>query len=74
MSGAGDASCSTDGAAEAVDPIDLEERILSLCMKNPKGIRDDIIVKDQPFITTEQRMKALQRLMSRVWYKNDVNE
>ena len=60
------ASGSTGETAEAVDPIDLEERILSLCTQNPKGIRDDVIVQDQPFISTEQRMKALQRLMSRV--------
>ena len=62
----GNTSSSTDLASEAVDPIDLEERILSLCMQNPKGIRDDVIMQDQPNITTEQRMKALQRLMSRV--------
>lgn len=60
------ASSLTGETAESLDPIDLEERILSLCMQNPKGIRDDVIVQDQPFISTEQRMKALQRLMSRV--------
>ena len=59
------ASSLTGETAESLDPIDLEERILSLCMQNPKGIRDDVIVQDQPFISTEQRMKALQRLMSR---------
>ena len=47
-----------------VHPVELDERILNLCSQNPKGISDDIITADQPQINTEQRMKALQRLLS----------
>ena len=47
-----------------VHPVELDERILNLCSQYPKGITDDIIMQDQPQINTEQRMKALQRLLS----------
>lgn len=47
-----------------VHPVELDERILNLCSENPKGITDDIITADQPQINTEQRLKALQRLLS----------
>lgn len=46
------------------DPLGLEERILTLCAQNAKGITDDIIVQDQPTIDGEKRMRALQRLLS----------
>lgn len=46
------------------DPVYLEERILTLCGENPKGITDDVIIQDQPLIDTERRLKALQRLLS----------
>ena len=68
-------SISTFGAAEGhthplesrpVHPVELDERILNLCSQNPKGITDDIIMADQPQINTEQRMNALQRLLSQV--------
>ena len=48
------------------DPLGLEERILTLCALNSKGITDDIIVQDQPTIDAEKRMRALQRLLSQV--------
>ena len=48
------------------DPLGLEERILTLCAQNSKGITDDIIVQDQPTIDVEKRMRALQRLLSQV--------
>ena len=48
------------------DPLGLEERILTLCAQNVKGITDDIIVQDQPTIDGEKRMRALQRLLSQV--------
>lgn len=47
-----------------VHPVELDERILNLCLQYPKGITDDIITQDQPQINTEQRLKALQRLLS----------
>ena len=49
---------------EAVSLVDLEERILQLCSKFPKGITDDVIHKDQPLIDTERILKALNRLLS----------
>ena len=48
------------------DPLGLEERILTLCAQNSKGITDDVIVQDQPTIDAEKRMRALQRLLSQV--------
>ena len=48
------------------DALGLEERILTLCAQNSKGITDDIIVQDQPSIDAEKRMRALQRLLSQV--------
>ena len=53
-------------AIPAADPVNLEERILHLCAKYPKGITDQMIVTDQPAIDTVKRMKALQRLLSMV--------
>lgn len=47
-----------------VHPVELDERILNLCSQYPKGVTDDIIMQDQPQINTEQRLKALQRLLS----------
>ncbi len=52
--------------AQPVSLVDLEERILQLCSEFPKGISDDTIIKDQPLIDVERRMKALQRLLSQV--------
>ena len=59
----GPAHCPTP---HEVDPVYLEERILTLCGENPKGITDDVIIRDQPLIDTERRLKALQRLLSQV--------
>lgn len=50
--------------AHLADPVSLEERILTLCAANPKGISDDVIIHDQPTVSAQQRMKALQRLLS----------
>ena len=47
-----------------VHPVELDERIMNLCSQYPKGVTDDIIMQDQPQINTEQRLKALQRLLS----------
>lgn len=51
---------------EPVDPVDLEERILTLCAATPKGITDEMIMQDQPFFDAEKRRAALQRLLSQV--------
>lgn len=57
---------SSGGHPDPVSLVDLEERILQLCSESPKGITDDMIIKDQPRIDTERRLKALQRLLSQV--------
>ena len=51
---------------EPVDPVHLEERILTLCAATPKGITDEMITQDQPFFDAEKRRAALQRLLSQV--------
>ena len=60
-----------------VHPVELDERIMNLCSQYPKGITDDIITQDQPQINTEQRLKALQRLLSQacvyvIYFRNVV--
>ena len=57
----------TTAISDPADPLGLEERILTLCRQNEKGISDDVIVRDQPAIGAEKRMRALQRLLSQVW-------
>ena len=51
---------------EPVDPVDLEDTILRLCRDNPKGITDNLLQAECPGISVEQRVKALQRLLSMV--------
>ncbi len=48
------------------DPVDLEERILELCTVNSKGVTEDVITDDQPKMTKDKIVKALQRLLSMV--------
>lgn len=47
------------------NPIELEDRVLHLCAVNPKGVTDDMIIAEHA-VNTEQRMRALQRLLSKV--------
>ena len=47
------------------DPVQLEEKILQLCSENPKGVTDEMIIAEH-VVNTEQRLRALQRLLSRV--------
>ncbi|XP_073249039.1 DNA-directed RNA polymerase III subunit RPC6-like isoform X2 [Porites lutea] len=49
---------------EAVDVVDLEERVVQLCKENPKGITDQIISQDMPNIPPQQRVTAINRLLS----------
>ena len=58
---------------EPVDPVDLEDTIMRLCRDNPKGITDNLLQAECPGISVEQRLKALQRLLSIVNYSNVVN-
>ena len=48
------------------DLVNLEQRILTLCAENPKGITNEMITRDQPHVHVERRMNALQRLLSQV--------
>ena len=49
---------------EAVGAVDLEERICDLCRTNPKGISDQLIQQDMPGIPPQQRVTAINRLLS----------
>jgi hypothetical protein len=49
---------------EALGAVDLEERICELCKLNPKGISDQIILQDMPGIPPQQRVTAINRLLS----------
>lgn len=51
---------------EAVDAVDLEERVVHLCKENPKGITDQLISQDMPNIPPQQRVTAINRLLSMV--------
>ena len=51
---------------EAVDAVDLEERVVELCKVNPKGITDQLISQDMPNIPPQQRVTAINRLLSMV--------
>ena len=51
---------------ESVDAVDLEERIIQLCKDNTKGISDHVILSDMPSISPEQRVTAINRLLSTV--------
>lgn len=51
---------------EAVDAVDLEERVAQLCKENPKGITDQMISQDMPNIPPPQRVTAINRLLSMV--------
>ena len=46
------------------DPINTEQRILELCAQNPDGINDLILRTRMPQVTSEQRLAALNRLLS----------
>ena len=53
-------------AAAQPDPVDLEERILELCASHSKGVTEEVITDDQPNMTKDKIVKALQRLLSMV--------
>jgi DNA-directed RNA polymerase III subunit RPC6 len=46
------------------DPINAEQRILELCTQNPDGINDLILQTSMPQVTAQQRLAALNRLLS----------
>lgn len=46
------------------DPINAEQRILELCAQNPDGITDTILQQGMPQVSPQQRLAALNRLLS----------
>ena len=51
---------------EAIEPVDLESKLLKLCQDNPKGITDATIQQNMPSIPAQQRVMAINRLLSTV--------
>ncbi|XP_013382572.1 DNA-directed RNA polymerase III subunit RPC6 [Lingula anatina] len=49
---------------EPVDAVNLESRILELCMEFPKGLTDAIIQNSMPQFDAQQRVTAINRLLS----------
>lgn len=49
---------------EAIEAVDLESKILTLCKENAKGITDAIIQQNMPSIPAQQRVMAINRLLS----------
>ena len=52
---------------ESIEAVDLESKILELCKDNMKGITDAIIQQSMPSIPAQQRVMAINRLLSTVW-------
>lgn len=49
---------------EPVDAVELESRIIELCRQIPKGITDQVIQNDLPQFDAQQRVMAINRLLS----------
>jgi len=50
--------------SEPVDATDLENRIIELCEELPKGITDQVIQNVMPTFDAQQRVMAINRLLS----------
>ena len=48
----------------SIDPVNAEQRILELCAQHPDGINDLILQHDMPQVSAQQRLAALNRLLS----------
>lgn len=44
--------------------LTLEDRIMALCAENPKGINDELIQKNEPQLQVQQRVAAINRLLT----------
>ena len=53
-----------DETSKTADPINAEQRILELCAQHPDGISDTILQQEMPTINAQQRLAALNRLLS----------
>ena len=54
----------TSSSTTQIDPIHTEQRILELCTQNPDGINDLILQHHMPQVSAQQRLAALNRLLS----------
>ena len=52
---------------EPVEFVDFESKVIELCKDNPKGITDSTIQDAIPGISAQQRVKAINRLLSTVY-------
>ncbi|RNA31475.1 DNA-directed RNA polymerase III subunit RPC6 isoform X2 [Brachionus plicatilis] len=50
--------------SNSANPINAEQRILELCAQNPDGISDSMLQQEIPQISAQQRLAALNRLLS----------
>jgi DNA-directed RNA polymerase III subunit RPC6 len=48
----------------STDPTDIEKHIYELCKQHPEGITDQILQNGMPNISSQQRLAALNRLLS----------
>ena len=46
------------------DPVNLESAIIQLCLQFPNGVADQILENSFPSVTIQQRVSALNRLLS----------
>lgn len=46
------------------NPINAEQQILDLCTRKPDGVNDLILQNELPLVTSQQRLAALNRLLS----------
>lgn len=53
-----------DENSNSANPINTEQRILELCAQNPDGISDSMLQQEIPQISAQQRLAALNRLLS----------
>jgi len=44
--------------------VDIEAKVIDLCKKNTKGISDDVIRENIPGLTPQQRVQAINKLLS----------
>ncbi|XP_033127297.1 DNA-directed RNA polymerase III subunit RPC6-like [Anneissia japonica] len=58
------ASSSTSIKQEPTDVMELEVRIMELCKQNANGVADSVIQKNLPDIGVQQRVSAINRLLS----------
>ncbi|CAF3332447.1 unnamed protein product [Rotaria socialis] len=54
----------TSGEASDFDPVNLESSIIQLCLQFPNGVSDKILENSFRSVTMQQRVSALNRLLS----------